>query len=51
MFARDVMDTSFHCLRLHQTVAEAAQLFQKASQAGGKKIFGMMEGWKNGIME
>ena len=42
MFARDVMDTSFHCLKPHQTVAEAVKLFQEASQAEGKKIFGMM---------
>ena len=42
MFARDVMDTSFHCLRPNQTILEAVQIFRKAGEAEGIKIFGMM---------
>lgn len=42
MFARDVMDTSFHCLKPDQTILEAVQFLREASEAEGKKIFGMM---------
>jgi hypothetical protein len=50
MYPGDIVDTSFHCLKPHQAVAEAVKLFQEASRAEGKKIFGMTEGRKNGIM-
>ena len=42
MFAKDVMDTRFHCLKPRQTIAEAVQMFRQAGEAEGKKIFGMM---------
>jgi CBS domain-containing protein len=42
MFARDFMDTRFHTLHPRQTIAEAFSAFQQASEAEGKKIFGMM---------
>ena len=42
MFAKDVMDRSFHCLKPQQTIAEAVQVFREASAAERKKIFGMM---------
>lgn len=42
MFARDIMDRTFHCLRPKQTIAEAVKSFQEASMEEGKRIFGMM---------
>lgn len=42
MRARDIMDTRFHTLRPHQSVAEAVKLFRTAGAEEGKKIFGLM---------
>ncbi len=42
MLARDVMDTRFHLLRPQDTLTDAVEMFQNASQAEGKKIFGLM---------
>lgn len=42
MLARDIMDTRFHLLRPQDTLSEAVAMFQAASQAEGKKIFGLM---------
>lgn len=40
--ARDVMDTHYHTLSPHDSIAEAVDLFRRASQEEGKRIFGMM---------
>lgn len=42
MFASDFMDTRFHTLHPRQSIAAAFNAFQNASEAEGKKIFGMM---------
>jgi len=42
MLARDVMDTRFHLLRPQDTLTDAVEMFGTASQAEGKKIFGLM---------
>ena len=33
MLARDIMDTRFHTLKPHETVAQAVNMFQTYSQA------------------
>jgi len=40
--ARDVMDTHYHTLSPRDTIAEAVNLFRRASRKEGKRIFGMM---------
>ena len=40
--ARDVMDTRFHTLRPQMTVAAAVQVFQRASEESGRRVFGML---------
>ena len=40
--ARHIMNTSFHSLHPETPLSEALQLFQKASEKEGRKIFGMM---------
>lgn len=42
MLARDIMDTRFHTLKPHETVAQAVKMFQTASREEGKKIFGLI---------
>ena len=42
MLARDIMDTHFHTLNPHETVAQAVKMFQTASREEGKKIFGLI---------
>jgi CBS domain-containing protein len=42
MLARDIMDTRFHTLKPHETVAQAVKIFQTASREEGKKIFGLI---------
>ena len=42
MLARNIMDTRFHTLRPHETVAQAVKMFQIASREEGKKIFGLI---------
>ena len=40
--ARDVMDTRFRTLKPRMTVAEAVQIFQRASEESGRRVFGML---------
>ncbi|MBM4294358.1 MAG: CBS domain-containing protein [Deltaproteobacteria bacterium] len=40
--AREVMDTEFFTLRPDLTIAEAVRLFKMASEASGRRVFGMM---------
>jgi len=40
--AREVMDSIFFTLRPTQTIAEAAKLFKEASEASGRRVFGMI---------
>ncbi len=40
--ARDVMDTRFHTLKPQMTVAEAVNVFQRASAESGRRVFGML---------
>lgn len=42
MYARDIMDHRFHTLKPDDTVLEAVKQLYSASQAQGKKIFGLM---------
>jgi CBS domain-containing protein len=42
MLARDIMDTRFHTLKPHETVAQAVKMFQTAGREEGKKIFGLI---------
>lgn len=42
MLAKDVMQTRFHTLRPHNTIAEAVQCFHSASKVEGQKVFGLM---------
>ena len=42
MLARDIMQTSFHALSPHDTIAEAVRHFQTAVEPNQKKIFGLM---------
>jgi CBS domain-containing protein len=42
MLARDIMDTRFHTLKPHETVARAVKMFQTAGREEGKKIFGLI---------
>ena len=42
MIAREIMQTGFHTLSPHDTIAEAVKYFQKALEDEGKKIFGLM---------
>lgn len=42
MRARDIMERRFQTLKPEQTIAEAVKAFQAASEAAGKKIFGLM---------
>jgi CBS domain-containing protein len=40
--ARDVMDTRFRTIIPGMTVAEAVQVFQRASQDSGRQVFGLL---------
>ncbi len=40
--ARDVMDTEIYTLRPDQTIAAAVKLFQQATEASGRRVFGMI---------
>ena len=40
--ARDVMDTRFHTLKPQMTVAEAVNVFQRASAESGRQVFGLL---------
>jgi hypothetical protein len=42
MFARDIMQTEFHTLSPQDTIAEAVKKFQRAIEAEGKKVFGIL---------
>jgi len=42
MIAREIMQTRFHTLSPHDTIAEAVKHFQKAVTDERKKIFGLM---------
>jgi CBS domain-containing protein len=42
MIAREIMQTRFHTLSPHETIAEAVKHFQKAATDERKKIFGLM---------
>ena len=42
MLASDVMQTRFHTLHPHNTVAEAVRMFHVASREEGQKVFGLM---------
>lgn len=40
--ARDVMDTRFFTLRPQMNIGEVVELFQKASEETGRRVFGML---------
>jgi CBS domain-containing protein len=40
--ARDVMQTKFHALNPHMTIAEAIQQFRRASEEEERRVFGMI---------
>ena len=40
--ARDIMDTGFHTLSPETPISEAVNIFKQASQAEGRRLFGMM---------
>lgn len=42
MIARDIMQSKFHTLQPQNTIAEAVQLFQTATESEKKKVFGLM---------
>jgi CBS domain-containing protein len=42
MIASDIMQTRFHALSPHDTIAEAVRHFQKAIETERKKVFGLM---------
>jgi len=42
MIARDIMQSKFHTLHPHNTIAEAVQLFQTATESEKKQVFGLM---------
>lgn len=42
MIAREIMQTGFHTLSPHDTIAEAVKYFQAASDIEQKKVFGLM---------
>jgi CBS domain-containing protein len=42
MIARDIMQTGFHTLSPHDTIAEAVKHFQNVTEDERKKIFGLM---------
>jgi CBS domain-containing protein len=42
MRARDIMERRFQTLKPDQSIAEAVRAFHAASEAAGKKIFGLM---------
>lgn len=42
IIAKDIMNTSFHSLHPDTSMAEALQLFKKASEQEKRRVFGMM---------
>ncbi len=41
-FAREIMSETFHTLKPDMTIGEAVEVFETASNAEGRKMFGMM---------